>query len=66
MKAQTLHSNGRQESPDEFIRKYGADFECVPLYMRSRVAFLIDQKVERQVKHQMDAFKAEVWEELKD
>jgi hypothetical protein len=34
--------------------------------MRSRVAFLIDQKVERQVKHQMDAFKAEVWEELKD
>jgi hypothetical protein len=34
--------------------------------MRQRVAYLIDQKVEMQVKDQMDEFKTEVWAELKD
>ena len=34
--------------------------------MRQRVAYLIDQKVERQVRDQMDEFKTEVWTELKD
>jgi hypothetical protein len=60
---QTLQSNPLE---DEFLEKYGPEFSSVPPYMRARVAYLIDQKVERQVKKQMDHFKAEVWVELKD
>ena len=54
------------DSPDAFIAKYGEEFSQVPPYMRQRVAYLIDQKVEMQVKDQMDEFKTEVWAELKD
>lgn len=54
------------DRPDAFIQKYGEEFAAVPPYMRERVAYLIDQKVEIQVKEQMDDFKSEVWAELKD
>ena len=60
---QTHQSDPLQE---EFLRKYGSEFGSVPPYMRARVAYLIDQKVEKQVKEQMDEFKQEVWQELQD
>ena len=67
----TLHSEAAQaplyhDTPDAFIQKYGQEFSQVPPYMRQRVAYLIDQKVERQVRDQMYEFKTEVWAELKD
>ena len=47
-----------------FLQKYGKELENVPYYMRERVAYLIDQKVEKRVKEHMTAFRQEVMAEL--
>ena len=42
------------------------EMEKIPYYMRERVAFLINQKVEQSVAEHMKAFKEEIANELED
>ena len=42
------------------------EMEKIPYYMRERVAFLINQKVEQRVAEHMKAFKEEIANELED
>lgn len=43
---------------------YEDDLDKIPAYMRERVAYLIDQKVERRVREFMDEFRQEIYSEL--
>ena len=51
---------------EDFMQKYGKELEHVPYYMRERVAYLIDQKVEKRVKEHMTTFREEVMQELEE
>ena len=42
------------------------DLEEIPYYMRDRVAYLINQKVEKRVQAHMAQFREEVMRELED
>ena len=42
------------------------DLEEIPYYMRDRVAYLINQKVEKRVQAHMSQFREEVMRELED
>lgn len=42
------------------------DLEEIPYYMRDRVAYLINQKVEKRVQAHMTQFREEVMRELED
>ena len=54
------------DNTEIFSQKYEKELEHVPYYMRERVAFLIDQKVESRVKEHMSAFREEVMRELEE
>lgn len=45
-------------------KNYDDELEKIPHYMRERVAYLIDQKVERRVREFMDEFRQEIYQEL--
>lgn len=49
---------------EQFSQKYSKELEHVPYYMRERVAYLIDQKVEKRVSEHMNTFREEVMREL--
>jgi hypothetical protein len=51
---------------EQFTQKYSKELEHVPYYMRERVAYLIDQKVEKRVSEHMNTFKDEVMKELEE
>ena len=48
------------------VKEYDPELEKVPHYMRERVAFLIDQCVNRRTKEYMDEFRRECYQELED
>jgi hypothetical protein len=48
------------------LKEYDPELEKVPHYMRERVAFLIDQCVNRRTKEYMDEFRRECYQELED
>lgn len=45
-------------------KNYDDELEKIPHYMRERVAYLIDQKVERRVREFMEEFRQEIYGEL--
>lgn len=51
---------------DIFNGQYDAELEQIPVYMRERVAILIEQKVEKRVQEHMSVFREEVARELED
>ena len=55
-----------QFKTDIFNGQYDAELEKIPHYMRERVAFLIEQKVEKRVQEHMAVFREEVARELED
>ena len=48
------------------VKSYDDELEQIPHYMRERVAYLIDQKVERRVREFMEEFRQEMYAELAD
>ena len=48
------------------LKEYDPELEKVPHYMRERVAFLIDQCVNRRTKEFMDEFRRECYQEIED
>ena len=42
-------------------KNYDDELEKIPHYMRERVAYLIDQKVERRVREFMEEFRQEIY-----
>jgi DUF438 domain-containing protein len=59
-------STNSQFKTDIFNGQYDAELEKIPHYMRERVAFLIEQKVEKRVHEHMAVFREEVARELED
>lgn len=57
---------GQGFKTDIFNGQYDAELEQIPVYMRERVAFLIEQKVEKRVQEHMAVFREEVARELED
>lgn len=55
-----------QFKTDIFNGQYDAELEKIPHYMRERVAYLIEQKVEKRVQEHMAVFREEVARELED
>ena len=55
-----------QFKTDIFNGQYEPELEKIPHYMRERVAFLIEQKVEKRVQEHMAVFREEVARELED
>lgn len=51
---------------DIFSGEYDRELEQIPVYMRERVALLIEQKVEKRVAEHMSVFREEVARELED
>ena len=51
---------------DIFNGQYDSELEKIPHYMRERVAYLIEQKVEKRVHEHMAVFREEVARELED
>ena len=47
-------------------KKYDEELDKIPHYMRERVAYLIDQKVEKRVREFMEDFRKEIYQELSD
>ena len=45
-------------------KNYEQELEQIPAYMRERVSYLIDQKVERRVRDFMEEFRQEIYQEL--
>jgi hypothetical protein len=45
-------------------KNYEQDMDQIPAYMRERVSYLIDQKVEKRVRDFMEEFRAEIYQEL--
>ena len=58
--------NTQNFKTDIFNGQYDAELEKSPHYMRERVAFLIEQKVEKRVQEHMSVFREEVARELED
>lgn len=57
---------GQGFKTDIFNGQYDAELEQIPVYMRERVAILIEQKVEKRVQEHMAVFREEVARELED
>ena len=59
-----LNQIGKSKENDPVL--LDEEMEKIPYYMRERVAFLINQKVEQRVVEHMKAFKEEIANELED
>ena len=53
-----------QKADVQRSKNYDEELEKIPHYMRERVAYLIDQKVERRVREFMEEFRQEIYQEL--